>query len=191
MDLLLACAQKFERLLPYRYKMIIGRKGKALSFSLDFERADFHHLMGLHKLKDILRFQTGKRADIFNEILAGKLTLDLAEHSEFFHEMAPRSQPLSHLENFLDSNELIFRYNPKRHTFSAIQADYLLQNTFNDVPVYLFLSKRNESETYVSKTFFPKNKLDYAKGQMRYTLLYKEKQNIITGDRLVQFNRLK
>lgn len=55
--------------------MIVGRKGKTLDFTITFDPADFHHLAGLHKLKDNVRFQTGKRSDILKEILDGKLSL--------------------------------------------------------------------------------------------------------------------
>ena len=64
MDLLQKCAQEFDRLVPYQYHIIIGRKGKTLEFTISFDRADFHHLAGLHKLRDNVRLQTGKRIDI-------------------------------------------------------------------------------------------------------------------------------
>lgn len=73
MDLLQQCARNFEKLLPYQYHMIVGRKGKTLDFTITFDPADFHHLAGLHKLKDNVRFQTGKRSDILKDILEGKL----------------------------------------------------------------------------------------------------------------------
>lgn len=142
MDLLQECAVGFERLLPYQYHIIAGRKGKTLEFTISFDRADFHHLAGLHKLTDNIRFLTGKRANIMQEILSGKLTFTQARQSEFFQQMEPQLKPLIHLEEFLDSNEIIFRYNAKVHTFSVIQADYLLQNDFEGQPVYLFLAKR-------------------------------------------------
>ena len=81
MDLLQACAKGFEQLLPYQYHIIAGRKGKTLEFTISFDRADFHHLAGLHKLTDNVRFLTGKRADIMQEILSGKLTFYHAQQS--------------------------------------------------------------------------------------------------------------
>lgn len=190
MDLLKQCAQGFENLIPYQYHIIIGRKGKTLEFTISFDRVDFHHLAGLHKLRDNLRFQTGKRSDIMKEILDGRLTFSQAEQSAYFDEMKLRLLPLSHLEQFLDSNEIIFRYNAKVHTFSAIQADYLLQNDYEGTPVYLFLAQRSSESTQVCRTFFPKAGTDYAEGQPRYTLLKKEKRNIITNEIIVQYDRL-
>lgn len=190
MDLLQQCAEGFDRLIPYQYHITIGRKGKSLAFSISFDRADFHHLAGLHKLRDNIRFQTGKRADIMKEILTGRLTLAHAQQSAFFHEMESRLLPLSNLEHFLDSNEIIFRYNARANIFSAIQADYLLQNDFNGTPAYLFLSERSGDGMQVCRTFFPKAGKDYAKGQPRYTLLKKEKQDLHTGKTIVQYDRL-
>lgn len=70
--------------------------------------------------------------------------------------MEQRMTPLAHLEEFMDSNEIIFRYNEKANRFSAIQADYLLQNDVEQIPVYVFLAQRTGHETYVCRTLFPK-----------------------------------
>lgn len=158
MDLLQACAVAFERLLPYQYHMIIGRKGRKLEFTISFDRSDFHHLAGLHKLTDNVRFLTGQRAAIMQEILSGKLTLSQARQSAFFQQMESRLKPLVHLEEFLDSNEIIFRYNSKIHTFSLIQADYLLQNNFQENPVYLFLARRMDGTRRYAAHSFPKQR---------------------------------
>jgi hypothetical protein len=53
MDKLFECAKCYENLLDKKYHMIVGRKGKAVEIVLTFEAADFHHLIGLHKLSDI------------------------------------------------------------------------------------------------------------------------------------------
>lgn len=104
--------------------------------------------------------------------------------------MAPRLLPLSRLEEFLDSNEIIFRYNSKAHAFSVIQADYLLQNDLDRQPAYLFLVQRAGDGTQVCRSFFPKAEKDYAQGQPRYTLLKKEKIHLDTGEVILQYDRL-
>lgn len=121
--------------------MIAGRKGKTIEFTISFDRSDFHHLSGLHKLKGNARIQTGQREAVMLDVLAGKITLPQIQKSAFYGEMEPRLRPLSMLEQFLDSNDIIFRYNAKAHAFSLIQADYLLQNDFEGNPVYLSLPK--------------------------------------------------
>lgn len=124
------------------------------------------------------------------DILNGKLTLEQIQKSAFYKEMESRLYPLSALEQILDSNDMIFRYNAKTHAFSLIQADYLLQNDFDGSPVYLFLAKRSYDDTLVCRTFFPKSSIDYAEGQPRYTLLRKEKINLQTGTQIIQYDRL-
>ena len=49
MDGLLTCAKAFENLLPVKYHIIIGRKGKSVDLTVSFQAVEFHHLMGLHK----------------------------------------------------------------------------------------------------------------------------------------------
>lgn len=192
MDLLQQCAQEFERLLEIEYHITAGRKGKTVAFTISFARSDFHHLAGLHKLRDNAKIGRGRRESVFLDILEGKLSLAQIQRSAFYPEMEPRLIYLAHLEAFLDSNELIFRYNSKMQPFSKIEADYLLENHVDGTPVYLFLVQESETdkERHVCRTFFPKLELDYAQGQPKYTLLKKEKHHLKTGEVVVQYDRL-
>lgn len=191
MDLLKKCALGFNILLKHKYHFILGRKGKLKEFTISFDKSDFHHLAGLHKLKDNAKIQYGKRADVFDSILTGKITLEQIQKSEFYSEMEKRLEPLCYLEEFLDNNDLIFRYNKKINKYSVIQADYLLENKYLNQIVYLFLGARAENESeQMCRTFFPKQKIDYTLGQEKYTLLKKEKINIETGKEEVLYNRL-
>ena len=79
MDLLQTCAVGFHQLLTYQYHIVAGRKGRTIDFTISFDPSDFHHLAGLHKLTDNVRFLTGKRANIMQEILSGNLTLSHAQ----------------------------------------------------------------------------------------------------------------
>jgi hypothetical protein len=192
MDLLQQCAQEFERLLEIEYHITAGRKGKTVAFTISFARSDFHHLAGLHKLRDNAKIGRGRRECVFLDILEGKLSLAQIQRSAFYPEMEPRLIYLAHLEAFLDSNELIFRYNSKMQPFSKIEADYLLENRVEDTSVYLFLVRENQDdeEHHVCRTLFPKLKLDYTQGQPKYTLLRKEKRNLKTGEVSLQYDRL-
>ena len=156
MDSLQKCAKAFDQLTRYQYHFVIGRKGQTLKFTVSFDPSDFHHLAGLHKLKDNVRLQTGQRSTIFRDVLDGKYPFEQIKHSAYFREMEQRLTPLAHLEEFLDSNEIIFRYNEKANRFSAIQADYLLLNDVKEIPVYVFLAQRTGQETYVCRTLFLK-----------------------------------
>ena len=72
MDSLQKCAKAFDQLTRYQYHFVIGRKGQTLKFTVSFDPSDFHHLAGLHKLKDNVRLQTGQRSTIFRDVLDGK-----------------------------------------------------------------------------------------------------------------------
>lgn len=124
------------------------------------------------------------------DILDGKLTLHTASKSAFYDQIAPRLSPLFQLESILDNNQMIFRYNAQAHSFSLIEADYLLENNFQGDTIYLFLVQRSGGDMQVCRTMFPKANLDYAEGQIKYTLLKKEKINTLTGEVLVQYDRL-
>lgn len=190
MDLLQQCAEGFVRLARYQYNIILGRKGGRVELAITFDLADFHHLAGLHKLRDNERFRSGSRRAIIQEILSGSLTLSQASRSVFYPQMESRLKPLAHLEEILDSGPLVFRYNSRQTRFSAIQADYLLQGDFDGRPVYLFLGRRAETDVQMCRTFFPMVERDYARGLPRYTLLRQEKISIDTGKAVVQFDRL-
>lgn len=191
MDLLQGATTAFQKLLEYEYHFVLGRKGQTRDFYLNFDKGDFHHLAGLHKLKDIAQIQQGMREKIFNQILEGKITLSLIEKSEYYAQMKDRIFPLMDLEKLLDDNQLIFRYNEKVHKFSLIKADYLLEGCANKIPSFLFLGNRNCNEKeQMCRTFFRVGDKDYAQGQPQYTLLKKEKKHLPTGNVIIQYDRL-
>jgi hypothetical protein len=131
------------------------------------------------------------RDKIFDQILSGEISLSLIEKSAYYGKMSERIQPLTYLENMLDDNQMIFRYNEKIHKFSLIKADYLLEGQPNSTPSYLFLGKRNQSEMeQMCRTFFKIEDKDYTEGQARYTLLKKEKKDLLSGTIVIQYDRL-
>ena len=185
------CAMSFEALLNYEYHFIIGRKGQLKEFYLSFDRSDFHHLIGLHKLRDIAQIQQGMRGKIFDKILRGEISEELIKKSSYYEQMESRIVPLTSLEEMLDGNNLIFRYNEKIQKFSLIKAEYLLEGKADSIPVFLFLGARNNDEKeQMCRTFFRVGNKDYTIGQPQYTLLRKEKKNTLTGGVVVQYDRL-
>ena len=189
MDKLAGCAFTFEKLLDVQYRMIVGRKGKAVELLVGFSMLDFHHLMGLGKLKD-LRLATMNRETVFKEILSGKISYEVITKSRYIHLIENRFQPLMHIEQLFDDNRLVFRYNPKLNQFSLIETDYLLTSPYEENDVYIFLAKNKNSDRYFCRSFFPKDQKDYTKGQAVYTLLYKGKICLSTGYIHIQYDRL-
>ena len=191
MDLLLQCARNYEKLLDVAYNFTIARKGVVREFTLTFQKMDFHHIAGLHKLRDIFDAQRGSREDLFTSVLNGKISQELIEKSEFYSDTISRLAPLCRLEEILDSDQLIFKYNENVRVYSQIKSDYLLEGIADDLTVYLFLGSRNENDerSQMCRTFFPKTSIDYSLGQPRYTLLKKEKVRVSSGAMLLHYGR--
>ena len=99
-------------------------------------------------------------------------------------------EPFSKIEDFLDSNKLIFRYNKKLQSFSLIEAEYLLSTPYESTDIYIFLDQLPEPNSFFCRSFFPKEDKDYTKGQAVYTLLKKEKTILSTGNTIIQYDRL-
>ena len=84
MDKLVDCALAFKKLLDVQYRMIVGRKGKAVELLVGFSMPDFYHLMGLGKLK-VLRLATMNRRTVFKEILNGRISCEVILKSHYIH----------------------------------------------------------------------------------------------------------
>lgn len=188
-DPLRHAAEHFCSLFDVQYHIIIGRKGKSADLTIEFNPIDFHHLMGLGKLKD-LRIAVQNRESVFRGILNGTITYSSISCSRYIGLIENRFVPLSCIEQILDDNRLIFRYSQKRNLFSSIEADYLLSTSFLGNDVYIFIEEKEIDGLFFCRSFFPKEMKDYALGQPRYTMLFKEKIMVSSGTRIIQFDRL-
>ena len=190
-DLLFQSAKQYEKLLDIFYNIEIGRKGVVWKFSITFSKSDFHHIAGLHKLRDVFEAQRGFREDLFNKIINGQITQNDIEISDFYDEIKSRLFYLCYLEKILDDEHLIFKYNENINIFSRIKSDFLIQGTYNNQILYLFLSSRikNEINNQMCRSFFPKKDKDYSIGQPMYTLLKKQKIRISTSEVLNEYIR--
>jgi hypothetical protein len=130
------------------------------------------------------------RGRIFDAIRERAITTEQVESSDFYKKIEDRVHLLPLLEQMLDSNETVFKYNQKVNTFSMIQADYLMKNHMEECNLFLFLSK-NKDNKYFCRSFFPEDKKDYTKNQASWTLLYKMKIDLLSGKGTILYNRLK
>ncbi len=183
------CVEAFFPLLNTEYHLILGRKGHAVSLWVGFDKKDCFHLMGLQYLKD--RPQLGRdRGVIFDEIKEKKIKPEQIESSDLYYKIVERINMLPLLEMVFDSDYTIFKYNQKIHTFSMIQAEYLMKNYIKGRNIFVFLSE-NSNGKYFCRSFFPEGEKDYSKNQASWTLLCKKKINISTGEEKVLLNRMK
>lgn len=157
MDGLLTCAKAFENLLPVKYHIIIGRKGKSVDLTVSFQAVEFHHLMGLHKLHD-LRLSRANREKVFSQILSGQITLDDVKKSRYFCSIQKRLDPFQKIEELFDKNDLIFRYNRKLQAFSLIRLNiYFLHHM--SIPMCISSStKKTRQVIFSAVPFFQKRR---------------------------------
>ena len=182
------CVNAFLPLLNTEYEIVLGRKGVAVTLRIAFDKKDCFHLMGLQYLIDRPELNRD-RGKVFDEIVAGSITTEQVESSDFYKKIEDRINYLPLLEALLDSNDTIFKYNQRINMYSMISADYLMKNNMEENNLYLFLSHSSDDK-YFCKSFFPEKKKDYTKNQASWTLLYKKKCNISTGKEIILYDRL-
>ena len=95
------------------------------------------------------------------------------------------------LESITDRNDTIFKYNQKRNIYSVIKADYIMKSNAEERNLFLFLAENGGSGRYYCRSFFPQDKMDYTKNQASWTLLYKKKVTLSTGEGEILYDRLK
>lgn len=183
------CVNAFLPLLNTEYELILGRKGVAVTLHLTFDKKDCFHLMGLQYLIDRPELKKD-RGKVFDDIVAGNITTEHIETSDFYHKIAERVHFLPLLESIIDNNETVFKYNQKNNVYSMIEADYLMKNKSDDRNLYLFLSN-SEANKYYCRSFFPEDKMDYTKNQASWTLLYKKKINKYLTTEQVLYDRMR
>ena len=128
---------------------------------------------------------------MFRDILSGRITYQTIEKSAFVHESHLRLETFQFIEDLLDGDQLVFRFNKKVLPYSAIDGDFLLKMG-DGIALnisFLFIDKE-DCGNYFCRSFFPMERTDYTKNQMQYTLLKKEKINLNTGETIVQYDRL-
>ena len=127
----------------------------------------------MQHLRDLPRLSISAE-EVYSQIESGQISVEYIESSKNYGSIRSRIDLLPLLEQILDSNDTIFRYNPALQAFSVIEADFLLKNKVKETPVFVFLSK-NCSGKYFCRSFFPDCKKDYAERQTKWTLLLKRK----------------
>ena len=146
------------------------------------------YLMGLQYLRDRPELNRD-RGKVFDEIANGTIKLEQIQTSDFYRKIEKRIHFLPLLENMMDDNRTIFKYNQKANLYSVIEADYLMENSMESQNLFLFLSQ-SEGEKFFCRSFFPEERMDYTKNQASWTLLYKKKIDRSTGKEKILYNRI-
>ncbi len=102
MDMLQQSALAFEKLQKYEYEITAGSKKTLLEMTLFFSKEHFMHLIGLHKLTD-LQIQRYRKAQMYDMVKVGVLSLDYIKKSVFFQEISERMKNFSKINRLLRS----------------------------------------------------------------------------------------
>ena len=179
-DYLYQAATAFKNLLPDKYRLVLGRRGKSFEMVVAFNPADFFHLSGLQKLNDY-RLNRLPKDRIFNAVLRKEISDTVLSKCAVADDILQRIQVLTRLEILLDDNNTdFFSFNAKTAN-SRIRADYIAAGLLDGSQVvFSFFIKgdeRNISDrgVYRVNSVFPLSERDYSLGQTKYTVLLKEK----------------
>lgn len=189
-DYLYQSAIAFKKLLPVKYRLFLGRKGKSFELVITFNPVDFFHLAGLQKLNnyELNRLPKGKT---FNCILNREITDAIFNNVTSADEILQRIKVLTQLETLLDDNNTAFLNFNAKIAKSKIRADYMAKGFLDGSRVVFFFfvkgDERNISDrgNYRVNSIFPLSKQDFSIGQTKYTLLLKEK--ITANDKILLY----
>ncbi len=168
----------------YNVSIVRNRNTPIYNFKMKFEVDKFHHLCGLHKLVDIEDVRTAPRMQIFNRILNDEKFVKELENSQYINTISDRIECLENLENTLDSDFSIFRFNKLMKGTSSIKCDYILkyEDADNRKNFYLMIENSQEKDVYDGCSSFIRepNEQDFSLGHTSYKILKKEKHHIDT-----------
>ena len=184
------CVEAFGKLLDKEYHLVLGRKNIAVPLRINFEKKECFHLMGLQYLTDRPEL-VHDRGKIFDAIRERRITAEQLQSSDLYYKIADRIHMLPLLESIIDRNDTIFKYNQKRNIYSVIKADYIMKSNAEERNLFLFLAENGGSGRYYCRSFFPQDKMDYTKNQASWTLLYRKKVTLSTGEGEILYDRLK
>lgn len=177
MDKLKQSAISFAKLMNYEYELVAGSKKTLISLKLFFQKKHFMHLIGLHKLTD-LQLQRYSKEKMYDMILNDELTYEYIQRSEFFLEISERIDLFPRLEQALDNNELMIKYNSGFAVGTVICASYIILCEFENTTLHFFIDYDETNERYFGRSFFGRTDDKFTKGQQKFKILKKYKKNI-------------
>ncbi len=159
------CAKLYKTLLNKDYIFTLEQ---GIKFKLFFKMGNFHHLLGLGKLKDIenLNLKRNKAEDIYKKILKGDIKPDLIEKSSFYQLIKDRIENFQGITDLLDANKckiLIDFDKELLESTNLTNTKYILYKHKNDG--YLHLTLGDIGKGIYPETFFFENSKRYISEQ--------------------------
>lgn len=173
-DLLKKSAIAYAKLSAYEYTLICGKKGNKIQIQIRFPASAYHHLAGFQYARiEALKEQK----DALDTVLAGTVTYEQLIDSGFRH--SDRLESLICLQECLETNQFVFRYNKEFHPFSKVKADYLM--LFEDIVFF--------TDGLMPVSIFKNTETDYQVGCPRYTVLQIRRTNLETSEEITTYQR--
>lgn len=180
MGLLYDAAAAWNSLQNTSYCFLLGRRGTwSSSVHLDFRPEDFPHLAGMQYAGDI-DFRINKAEmrgrKFLPKIISGKIEDERIEKSANWEsKIRGRLKGILSLEELLDSDFLIYRFDPKKVPYGTkIEAQYVVKDTRSGTAVFVFVD--SSRSRWFCRSIFQSDHSDYAVNQMRVSVLKKQKR---------------
>lgn len=168
MGALIDTFQYFSSLNKIEYQFDVSISRKLRTLIIDFDEADFYHIGGFQHLGDIA---LDKHTKVFiQKIKNGLITDEYLSKSIYYSPISyeeksgikDRIDEINNLEYYLESENVIMIYENNKNR-SLIDADYFIKCIAKDenVPVYIFLRKRKEKDTYCIVSLFKEKTKKY------------------------------
>lgn len=181
----------FQKLLHTEYYYCLSLGGKGFEARLRFQEQDFHHLEGIGQLKDLqIHSLSGKKT--FEMALNGQISEDDLKKSAIYDSQKVYNKVacLYLLETALDHNDLVFRYVTDANGRIKIEASILLYTDVDGNQIYVYIDQeKDRNSDYYCRSFVANPSFDRKKGLKKMTLLWKEKTNLLTNERTLQFSK--
>lgn len=169
MDNLRECAIYYDSLIGNEYTLVLENDIKLV---FKFEKSNFFHLLGLHKLTDVNEFYIGNRIKsknvIYKEILSGVIPDSILCDKKGYDNIAERINNFQYIKDLLTydkSNKVIIDFDKRLiNRFESLLegTKYILYKNIGNLYVHLTLGQK--SNIY-PETFFAHNGKDYISEQ--------------------------
>ncbi|MBU5424893.1 hypothetical protein KQI41_00605 [Tissierella pigra] len=178
-----SAALSFKNLLDIEYKIVVGRKGITTELIIEFKKENFFHLVGLQKLNDI-NYPSENKEKVFDLIIENQITESfISKSSKYEVTNIERITPFVKIEEIMDSNNLVFKFNRSQSNWTSVECKFILENIDSGGSIYIFIDGNYElKEKMFCRSFFLKTQKDFTNGNTKMVLLYKEKINKKTGE---------
>lgn len=166
MNLLQEVAVEYAKLFENNYLYTL-KNGAAVE--VYFAAQNFHHLIGLQKLKDVdvvMLINGNNTGRVFKNIIEGRITFADIKKSIYFDEIEGRLRHFNQISRIIEFEKIIVNFNQSLLPSTRIPADYILYKRSNDNQfLNLFLKKDKPKNIYVPLTFIPHINDYYINGQ--------------------------